>query len=182
MTPFLNSLIDISKLTSASYMCQTQSRTGLSFNCQFWFCPCHLNNLSPDLLSKLLTIIYHTTHDTLASHGYPTEFSNSVHWHWIYQLATHASSSCFFHLRRKKNPISQARNPGVILDSFSCSHQVLLILLHGYLSSLLPSPLSWLPSSGSNFSFCIIATATVLLVSSPDPPNSFTTLHPESFF
>lgn len=41
--------------------------------------------------------VYITIHDTFSSHGYPTEFSNSVHWNWIYHLPTHAySSSCFF--------------------------------------------------------------------------------------
>lgn len=62
------------------------------------------------------------------------------------------------------------------------SHQIVLIPLNEYFSSPHPCLQSCLTNLGSNFSFCIIATAAGLMIPLLIPPNPFSMVHPESSF
>lgn len=102
-----------------------------------------------------------------------------MHWNWIYHLPTHACfSACFSHLGGEEippfpKPETQGLSLTLLFPSPTLSHQVLMISLHGYVSSPSPSFLSWLPNSGFHFSFCIIATAIDLLASPPNLSNPY---------
>ena len=76
LTPFLNSYIDTSKLTSASYMCHTQNSTDLSFNCQLQFQPPLILAQISHPSSQPVNI---TTHKTFPPQGSPTDSSNSMY-------------------------------------------------------------------------------------------------------
>lgn len=160
MTPFLNSLSNTSKLTSASDTYQTQSSTDLSFNCRFPFYLSHQSNPSPDLSSRLLPSICH--HHMAIPQTPPAQGAETA---FTILPPTPAPPPVFLISGERTPPFPKRETQRLPLSLLSpspaLSPQVLLIPLHWFVSSPSPSLLFWLPNSGFSLSFHITATAEV---------------------